>query len=40
MTFVIFDDEFRALNSCVIMGMLNSMELMCLCVQVHSCCWW
>jgi len=36
MTFVIFDDEFRAPNLCIIMGMLNFMELMCLCAQVHS----
>jgi len=38
MTFVIFDDEFRALNLYVIMDMLNFMELMCLYAQVHSCC--
>jgi len=29
MTFLIFNDEFCALNLCVIMGMLNFMELMC-----------
>jgi len=28
--------KFRALNLCVNMGMLNFMELMCLCAQVHS----
>jgi len=28
---VIFDDEFCALNLCVIMDMLNFMELICLC---------
>jgi len=38
MTFVFFDDEFRALNLCVIMGKLNFMKLMCLCVQAHGCC--
>jgi len=25
-----FDDEFRALNSCELMGMINFMKLMCL----------
>jgi len=28
---VIFDDEFRALNLCIFMGMLNLVELTCLC---------
>jgi len=28
---VISDDEFRALNSCEIMGMLDLMKLVCLC---------
>jgi len=28
---MIFDDEFRALNSCEIKGMLNLMELTFLC---------
>jgi len=36
MTFVIFYVKFRVLNLCVIMSMLNFMELMCLCAQVHS----
>jgi len=38
MNFMIFDVKFCAPNLCVIMGMLNFMELMCLYVQVHSCC--
>jgi len=29
--FVIFYDEIRVLNSCEIMGMLNLIELICLC---------
>jgi len=28
---VIFDDEFRAPNSCEFMDMLNFMKLICLC---------
>jgi len=31
MTFVIFNDEYRALILCGTMGMLNFMELICLC---------
>jgi len=39
MTFVIFDDELCALNSCVIMGMLNFINLTCYVIKIHSCCW-
>jgi len=36
---MIFDVDFRAPIWCVVMGMLNFMELMWLYVQVHSWCW-
>jgi len=40
-TFVNFHDEFRALNSCEIMGTINFMKLMCYVLKTHSCCcWW
>jgi len=32
-----FDDEFCALNSCVIMGMLSFIKLVCYVLKIHSC---
>jgi len=37
-TFLNFDDEIRALNSCEMMSMINFMKLMCYVLKTHICC--
>jgi len=40
MLIVVFDDDFRALNSCEFKGKINFMKLMCYVLKTHGCCCW
>jgi len=40
MPFVIFDEEFRALNSCEFISMINFMKFICYVLKIRSCCCW